>query len=111
MAAQDRPATQQRLVVVGNGMVGQRLVDALRARDLDRIWRVDVLSEEPRRAYDRVALSSYFDGVSADELDLVDDACYAEPSYHLHLGETAAEVDLREHRVRTSLGRTLHYDK
>ncbi len=43
-------------------MVGQRLVEALRDRDARGRWRVTVLSEEPRRAYDRVNLSSYFDG-------------------------------------------------
>ena len=48
-------------------MVGQRLVEALQDRDTECRWRVTVLSEEPRRAYDRVALSSYFDGVAADE--------------------------------------------
>ena len=64
---------QRHLVVVGNGMVGQRLVEALRDRDARRTWRVTVLSEEPRRAYDRVALSSYFDGAAADDLDVVAD--------------------------------------
>jgi nitrite reductase (NADH) large subunit len=52
------------LVVAGNGMVGQRLVEALRARDTGRRWHVTVLAEEPRRAYDRVNLSSYFDGAA-----------------------------------------------
>ncbi len=61
----------QRLVVAGNGLVGQRLVEALRERDVAGDWQVTVLGEEPRRAYDRVALSSYFDGVGAEELDLV----------------------------------------
>jgi nitrite reductase (NADH) large subunit len=101
----------QRLIVVGNGMVGQRLVDALRARDTDRRWAVTVLSEEPRRAYDRVALSSYFDGVSAEELDLVDDGCYAEPSYQLHLGEPAVRIDRVSRTVTTGSGRVLPYDK
>jgi nitrite reductase (NADH) large subunit len=104
-------STPQRLVVVGNGMVGQRLVDALRDRDRDRRWAVTVLSEEPRRAYDRVALSSYFDGVDAAELDLVDDACYAEPSYSLHLGEAAVAIDRTARTVTTSTGRVLGYDK
>ena len=38
--------TGGRLVVVGNGMVGQRFVEALRARDPDRRWQVTVLAEE-----------------------------------------------------------------
>ncbi len=52
------------LVVVGHGMVGHRLVSTLRARDTSARWRIVVLAEEPRPAYDRVALSSYFDGAT-----------------------------------------------
>ena len=35
----------KRLIVAGNGMVGQRLVDALRERDEAGAWQVTVLSE------------------------------------------------------------------
>ena len=37
------------LVVVGHGMVGHRLVEALRAEDTENSWRVVVLAEEPRQ--------------------------------------------------------------
>ena len=47
------------VVVVGHGMVGHRFVEALRARDTPGSWRVVVLGEERRAAYDRVGLSSY----------------------------------------------------
>src|SRR5579875_520400 len=98
------------LVVAGNGMVGQRLVEALRDRDARRRWRVTVLSEEPRRAYDRVNLSSYFDGASPESLNLVPDDCYGTGGYELCLGEAAAAIDRTAHTVRTSQGRTLRYD-
>jgi nitrite reductase (NADH) large subunit len=98
------------LVVAGNGMVGQRLVEALRDRDARRRWRVTVLSEEPRRAYDRVNLSSYFDGASPESLDLVPDGCYGTGGYELCLGEAAVAIDRAAHAVRTSQGRTLRYD-
>ena len=80
------------LVVVGNGPVGQRLVDVLRERDVARSWRITVFGEEPRRAYDRVALTSYFDGVSAGELDLVPDGCYDGEQRVLHLDETVVAI-------------------
>src|SRR4051812_40668005 len=104
-----RMADHQHLVVVGNGMVGQRVVDAMQERDLDRSWRVTVLGEEPRRAYDRVALSSYFDGVTADELDVVPDGCYTEGGYTLHLDEQVLEIDTTQRRVITSRGRNIDY--
>jgi nitrite reductase (NADH) large subunit len=98
------------LVVAGNGMVGQRLVEALRDRDAQRRWRVTVLSEEPHRAYDRMNLSSYFDGVTPEDLDLVPAGCYGAHGYELHLGEAAAAIDRAARTVTTSRGRILGYD-
>jgi len=91
-------------------MVGQRFVDALRDRDARRRWRVTVLAEEPRRAYDRVNLSSYFEGAEAGDLDLVGDDCYDAGAYQLHLGEAAAAIDRTARTVTTSRGRMLSYD-
>ena len=56
-----------KLVVVGHGMVGHRLVEALLERDLDATWQVTVLAEEARPAYDRIALSSLFAGVASSQ--------------------------------------------
>ena len=101
---------QRHLVVVGNGMVGQRLVEAVRDRDTRRAWRVTVLSEEPRRAYDRVALSSYFDGVAAADLDVVADGCYDTAGYTLRLDEAVTSIDRGARTVTTSRGVILRYD-
>ena len=54
------------IVVVGNGMVGQRFVETLREADPEA--RITVLGDEPRPAYDRVRLSAFFSGTSAEEL-------------------------------------------
>ena len=53
-----------KLVVIGNGMVGQRLLEQLTAKATAPL-EITVLCEEPRVAYDRVQLSSYFSGKSA----------------------------------------------
>ena len=104
------PSSQRHLVVVGNGMVGQRLIDELQERDRDRVWRVTVIGEEPKRAYDRVALSSYFDGVPADELDVVPAGCFDEPGYVLHLDELVTGIDRVAKTVTTSAAHTVEYD-
>jgi nitrite reductase (NADH) large subunit len=91
-------------------MVGQRFVEALRERDRDRCWRVTVLSEEPRQAYDRVALSSYFDGVDAAGLDVVAEGCYDDVDYRLDLDESVASIDRAVRAVATSRGRVIRYD-
>ncbi|RZS91344.1 assimilatory nitrite reductase (NAD(P)H) large subunit precursor [Motilibacter rhizosphaerae] len=101
----------RQLVVVGNGMVGQRFVESLRARDTAGEWKVTVLCEEPRPAYDRVGLSAWFSGSSEEELSLVPLGFYDdEPLLDLRLGETATAVDREGRTVTTSRGEVLPYD-
>ncbi|TCB97461.1 nitrite reductase large subunit [Micromonospora zingiberis] len=88
------------VVVIGNGMVGQRFVDALRSRDPQGRWRVTVLAEETRPAYDRVRLSAYFDGASDDELNLHTPYDGVE----LRLGEPVSGVDRARRVVTTATG-------
>ncbi|MEU4574761.1 nitrite reductase large subunit NirB [Nonomuraea sp. ATR24] len=56
----------KKIVVAGFGPAAHRLVEALLQRGFD--GRVTVIGEEPRPAYDRVALTSYLSGVSAEDL-------------------------------------------
>lgn len=98
------------LVVVGNGMVGQRLVEALRERDTVGQWRITVFGAERRRAYDRVALSSYFEGAGVHALDVVADGCYDDVGAVLHLGEQVVGIDRARRTVSTDRGRTVGYD-
>ncbi|KAB8186256.1 nitrite reductase large subunit [Nonomuraea phyllanthi] len=55
-----------RIVVVGYGPTAHRLVETLVERGFD--GSVTVIGEEPRPAYDRVALTSYLSGTTAEEL-------------------------------------------
>ncbi|MUL40649.1 nitrite reductase large subunit [Streptomonospora sp. PA3] len=98
----------RQLVVIGNGMVGHRLVEAVLSRDTAEPWHVTVLGEEPRPAYDRVALSSYFDGAGEFDLRLPDLARHG--NVELLLGEAATALDRAARTVETSTGRTLAYD-
>jgi len=95
------------LIVVGAGMVGHRLVQALRDRDTSGTWRITVLGEESRPAYDRVALSSYVDGVSAEQLTLPTDD---DPLVVRHLGDPVVALDPAGRVVRTASGREHSYD-
>ncbi|MEO3744191.1 nitrite reductase large subunit NirB [Plantactinospora sp. B5E13] len=92
--------TSERVVVIGNGMVGQRFVEALRARDTAGRWQVTVLGEEGRPAYDRVRLSAFFDGVSAEELSLH----RPDGGVDLRLGEPVTTIDRERRVVRTGAG-------
>ncbi|MFS8101259.1 nitrite reductase large subunit NirB [Lentzea alba] len=93
--------TTQTLVVIGNGMVGHRLVEILR----DSSWRIVVFGEESRPAYDRVALSSYVDTWSSADLELTPlTGC------ELRLGEKAVSVDRERRVVVGASGIEVEYD-
>src|SRR3982750_292650 len=55
-------AADKTLVVVGQGMVGYKLLECLVENGAAGPWRVIAFGEEPRGAYDRVSLSTYFAG-------------------------------------------------
>ena len=88
-------AARRRLVVIGNGMVGHKLVETLVQRGATAEWDVHVFGEEPRHAYDRVGLSSLFDGATPE--DLAETARLVEK-----LGRQARthQVDVRDFGVR-----------
>jgi nitrite reductase (NADH) large subunit len=96
------------VVVVGHGMVGHRFAEALLARDTARRWHVTVLSEEPRPAYDRVALSSVFDGADEESLRLPP---LDRSRVDLRLGVSAVSVDRAAREVITSDGQRIGYDE
>ena len=104
------PTAQQRLVVVGGGMVARRLVDALRARDGEGRWAITLLAEEPRAPYDRVALTSYFTGREPEDLALGGQELWDDPLVTLRRGVRAEAIDRQARTVTTSTGQVLGYD-
>jgi nitrite reductase (NADH) large subunit len=83
---------RQRIVVVGHGMVGHRFAQAAVERGLTETHDVLVLGEEPRAAYDRVALTSWF-GAGSDALSLLPGGEYDDPRVRLVLDSVVTEVD------------------
>jgi len=98
-----------KLIVIGNGMVGQRLLEQLKpsAATLD----ITVLCEESRPAYDRVHLTSYFSGKSAQELSLVEPDFFDRLGISLRLSERAVAIDRERRIVKTAGGQCLEYDR
>ncbi|WP_305040887.1 nitrite reductase large subunit NirB [Glaciecola sp. MH2013] len=62
------------VLVIGNGMVGHHFVEQLREQHPKASIRV--LSGEPRLAYDRVHLSEFFSGKTAEDLAMTTEAHY-----------------------------------
>ncbi|QIP86592.1 nitrite reductase large subunit [Streptomyces sp. Tu 2975] len=110
MAAKSTPATTPTIVVVGHGMVGQRFLEALAERGVTERARIVVLCEEPRPAYDRVRLTSYFSGNTPDDLSMVEDGFMAEHGIELHLDDPAETIDTTTRTVTSRAGLRLTYD-
>jgi nitrite reductase (NADH) large subunit len=98
------------LVVAGNGMVGHRLVEVLVERGATAEWDIVTFCEEPRLAYDRVGLSSFFAGTSADELSLVAPGFYGSAGLSVHVGDAVAAIDRAERQVVSTKGVRVPYD-
>jgi nitrite reductase (NADH) large subunit len=101
---------RQSLVVVGHGMVGHRFVQAAVERGLTERYDVVVVGEEPRPAYDRVALTSFFAASSADELSLLPEGEYDDPRVRLRTGTAVTGVDRARRAVVLDTGEEIAYD-
>ncbi|MFK4116857.1 nitrite reductase large subunit NirB [Streptomyces longwoodensis] len=104
------PEATPTIVLVGHGMVGQRFLEALAERGLTATHRVVVLCEEPRPAYDRVALTSYFSGRTPEELSLTDPEFITAHGIELYVGDPAVTVDRGAREVTARSGRVFGYD-
>lgn len=97
-----------RIVVVGNGMVGYKFCEKLRS--LSKECEIIVYGEEPRPAYDRVHLSSYFSGSSAEDLLMAPASWYVDNSVELFTSELVTEIDRDNKSIRTHTGKVDRYD-
>lgn len=99
-----------RVVVIGHGMVGHRFCERLVALDTARRYQLVVFCEEPRAAYDRVGLTSFFAHRDAERLALARREWYAEQGIELHLADRAVAIDRRARAVRSERGQRVSYD-
>ncbi|HJV53714.1 MAG TPA: nitrite reductase large subunit NirB [Noviherbaspirillum sp.] len=99
-----------KILVIGHGMVGHKFLESLDEAGV-RAAQVTVLCEEPRAAYDRVHLSEFFSGKSADDLSLVPPGFFERDNLLLQLNTRASAIDRANKTVTVSSGETLAYDK
>ena len=100
-----------RLVVIGNGMVGHRYIEDLVEKTEIENFDVTIFCEEPRVAYDRVHLSSYFSHHTADELSLVKEGFYDKHKINVLIGERAITINRSQKIIYSNSGREIKYDK
>lgn len=100
---------QTKIIVVGNGMVGHKFIDALLTQPEANI-RISIFCAEPRLAYDRVQLTSYFSGSTEHDLALTDEQYYQKHDVHYRIGDKVTTIDRHTQQVTTQSGHVEHYD-
>ncbi len=104
-------SVKQTLLVIGNGMVGQHFLANLVTNSIKAQYDIVTFCEEPRAAYDRVHLSSFFTGTSAKELSLVADDFFEQHGITIHIGDKAVSIDREKKIVTSAKGINIQYDK
>ncbi|MDC8758220.1 nitrite reductase large subunit NirB [Janthinobacterium fluminis] len=99
-----------KIIVIGHGMVGHKFLERLADSGAPHL-QVTVLCEEPRPAYDRVHLSEFFSGKSAEDLSLVPPGFFERGNMLLKLNAKAGAIDRAAKTVTTGAGEVLPYDK
>ncbi len=98
------------VVVIGNGMVGLRFCEKLVEYDKDHHYRIVTFCEEPRAAYDRVGLTSFFAHRDAEKLMLAKRDWYTSHGVELHVGDRADTIDRQIQQVTSQKGVVIQYD-
>ena len=89
-------------------MVGYKFCEKLVSRSGQ--FNIIVFGEEPRIAYDRVHLSEYFNGKSADDLSLSASSWYTDNGIILHLDDPIQEINRIGKTVHSLKGAVIKYD-
>jgi nitrite reductase (NADH) large subunit len=109
---------KHKVVVIGNGMVGQRFLENMIKLDpsKERVC-LTTFCEEPRAAYNRVKLTSYFETRNPNDLSMTEEfdasgstPWYANNNVEIHLGDKATSIDTANKVVRSQKGVAVQYD-
>ncbi len=103
--------SQPKLIVIGNGMVGHKFLQAMVNNESNKKYEIITFCEETRLAYDRVQLSSFFSGKTADDLSMVEPGFYEENNITVYMGDRAAHIDRDKQVVTSANGISVAYDK
>ena len=99
------------IVIIGNGMVGQYFLSQLADSQLKDTYQVVTFCEEIRPAYDRVHLSSYFSGKTAEDLSLIPNGFFEQNGIKIYLNDKIVNVNRVNKTVTSAQGITISYDK
>lgn len=92
-------------------MVGHKFLESFAGQESRDNYELTTFCEEPRVAYDRVQLSAYFSGKTAEDLSLVEPGFYEENDINVMLNSKAESIDREAKKVTATDGSVLEYDK
>ncbi len=102
---------KQKLVLVGNGMAGIRVIEELLKLAPD-LYEITVFGAEPHPGYNRILLSPVLSGEQElADIFLNQPDWYARNGIRLHLGKRVTRIDRRERVVSTDDGIEESYDR
>ncbi|GIN10532.1 nitrite reductase [NAD(P)H] [Shouchella clausii] len=102
--------SRQRLVFIGNGMAGVRVVEEV-LKLAPYQFAITILSEEDRPSYNRILLSSVLQGKQTlQSIGIHPSQWYVDHGIELRLGEKATRIDTVAQKVYTDKGEWA-YDK
>ena len=99
-----------KIVIIGNGMVGYKFCEKLVSKAQTGKFKITVFGEEIRPAYDRVHLSEFFSGKTAEDLSLAPEDWYASNQIQLYLGDPIRAIDRDSKIVHSVRGLSVSYD-
>lgn len=103
---------RQKLVVIGNGMAGARLVEDILSRGGADSYEIVMFGDEPYGNYNRILLSSVLAGAhDPKDIFLNSLAWYEENEIRLHAGVRVEGIDRASRRVIGAGGVVESYDK
>src|SRR5579864_3448115 len=105
-------SSKQRLVIIGNGMAGARLVEEVLARGGRERYEIVVFGDEPYGNYNRILLSSVLAGSHNPEDIFINPlAWYHDNGVLLLAGNRVDSIDCCSKLVHASDGTVMPYDK
>ncbi|KAI0757771.1 nitrite reductase [Daedaleopsis nitida] len=103
---------RQTIAVVGLGMVGIAFIEKLLNLDTTGRYRIVTCGEETHLAYNRVALTDFFQHRNIEKLYLNSPEWYAQLNpdrFEFHTGEAVTSLNPDAHTVTTDKGRVIPY--
>ncbi len=103
----------KKIIVIGNGMVGykfcERLTDRISKIGKKQEYKIITFCEENIPAYDRVHLSSYFEGKSINDLSMASIQWYKKRKIDLYINDKVIDIDREKKIIYSQNGKKLSY--